>query len=331
MPVCGLPCAVEGALSNLLNAGQVTTWRIQGQGNTTTLTLKFRENEEGAMDDLPRNVHYRKKSKGQVTRDKRRTEDFHATREKNIEEKETVEDLAEKEKEVNLDRPITSETEMTVSRPTTETKREVEISSESVSPEIGSVTTQQPELASPMQISTEDALNTLVSQQLQQESQTQEKEKQQLHSVRSTFIPSKTRSEAEQRLEERNFEPDNIASQINKMSIRMKRLFKSTERNNKFDYVCTANFSDSSDDIVAETDDFVFCCQTAGENKKVFIVKNSDRYRSVEEELLLEVVRTRKRIDYDKFKTKLDDMQMDLLLINDFIKIHLSGYELEYY
>ena len=79
MPVFGLPNAVEGALHNLLTAGQVSTWKIQGQGNTTTLTLKFRENEEGAMAEQ-KNVYYKKKSRGQIQREQRRTEGFRAKR-----------------------------------------------------------------------------------------------------------------------------------------------------------------------------------------------------------------------------------------------------------
>ena len=75
MPVNGLPIAVEGALNSLLTASHVSSWKLQGQGTYTTLVLRFKENEEGAMADTA-NVYYKKKSKGQIQREKERAEEY---------------------------------------------------------------------------------------------------------------------------------------------------------------------------------------------------------------------------------------------------------------
>ena len=75
MPVTGLPIAVEGALNNLLTASHVSSWKLQGNGKSTTLILKFIDNEQGAMADQHSSIiSYKKKSSGQIRREKQRAE-----------------------------------------------------------------------------------------------------------------------------------------------------------------------------------------------------------------------------------------------------------------
>ena len=77
MPVTGLPIAVEGALNNLLTASHVSSWKLQGNGKSTTLILKFIDNEQGAMADQHSSIiSYKKKSSGQIRREKQRAEEY---------------------------------------------------------------------------------------------------------------------------------------------------------------------------------------------------------------------------------------------------------------
>ena len=321
MPVFGLPCAVEGALNNLISAGQITTWRIQGQGNATTLTLKFRENEEGAMADQPKNVYYKKKSRRQIKRDQKRTEEYHSSQDQR---KEPAEDM-EKEKEETLTESVQAcESEVSTNRPIEVAVIEEKKQSTTAPTEtVFDTTTQQANEPSHQaaQNSVRPSLTPLLK------TKAEERKTQSQHSdtpVRPTFTASISTSELENRLTERNYNPKIVSNQLDCKSIRMKKLFISPNRNNKFEYICSVNHSGDSEDIVAETDDFLFCCQTEGEKKKLFIVKNASMYRDIQEELLLESVRTQPPIDQEKFKTKLDEMKTDLCVLTEFARNHLS-------
>ena len=95
MPVNGLPFAVEGALNNLLSTSYVTSWKIQGHGQTTTIVIKMFD-EQGVMAENA-TVQYKKKPPSQVRRDRQRTEDFRHTHLQK-EEKERKQEEMETEK-----------------------------------------------------------------------------------------------------------------------------------------------------------------------------------------------------------------------------------------
>ena len=130
--VNGLPFAVEGALNNLLSTSYVTSWKIQGHGQTTTIDIKMFD-EQGVMAENS-TVQYKKKPPSQVRRDRQRTEDFrHAglqkeenerkeeemeTKKKDQEKKNTEEELdtIQERRRVKTDleyRPTTSDKEQT--------------------------------------------------------------------------------------------------------------------------------------------------------------------------------------------------------------------------
>ena len=128
MPVTGLPIAVEGALNNLLTASHVSSWKLQGNGKSTTLVLKFIDNEEGAMADQhspSRSISYKKKSSGQIRREKLRAEEYF--KEKQQKDKYATDREQKQKEETDVDKETKNKSENSRSRPTIEQKEETNL------------------------------------------------------------------------------------------------------------------------------------------------------------------------------------------------------------
>ena len=78
MPVSGLPDAAETTLDALLQKNVVSSWKITGDRNNSTVFILRLTAQSSDFNSQPlnlRTVHYRKKPPSQVLRDKRRAEE----------------------------------------------------------------------------------------------------------------------------------------------------------------------------------------------------------------------------------------------------------------
>ena len=78
MPVSGLPVAAEITLDALLQKNVVSSWKITGDRNNSTVFILRLTAQSSDINSQPlslRTVHYRKKPPSQVLRDKRRAEE----------------------------------------------------------------------------------------------------------------------------------------------------------------------------------------------------------------------------------------------------------------
>ena len=78
MPVSGLPVAAEITLDALLQKNVVSSWKITGDRNNSTVFILRLTAQSSDINSQPlslRAVHYRKKPPSQVLRDKRRAEE----------------------------------------------------------------------------------------------------------------------------------------------------------------------------------------------------------------------------------------------------------------
>ena len=78
MPVSGLPVAAEITLDALLQKNVVSSWKITGDRNNSTVFILRLTAQSSDINSQPlsfRTVHYRKKPPSQVLRDKRRVEE----------------------------------------------------------------------------------------------------------------------------------------------------------------------------------------------------------------------------------------------------------------
>ena len=78
MPVSGLPVAAEITLDALLQKNVVSSWKITGDRNNSTVSILRLTAQSSDINSQPlslRTVHYRKKPPSQVLRDKRRAEE----------------------------------------------------------------------------------------------------------------------------------------------------------------------------------------------------------------------------------------------------------------
>ena len=77
MPVSGLPVAAEITLDALLQKNVVSSWKITGDRNNSTVFILRLTAQSSEINSQPlslRTVHYRKKPPSQVWRDNRRAE-----------------------------------------------------------------------------------------------------------------------------------------------------------------------------------------------------------------------------------------------------------------
>ena len=154
----------------------------------------------------------------------------------------------------------------------------------------------------------------------------------------TTLTLSKDLNEAEQRLAQRKFKSDCVKCQLDNKSLRMKRQFMDSRRNAKFDYICSLKVKlepDKEPDketemIIAETNDFLFRYIFKEETKKTFIVKNSPRHKSLEEEALIETVRTEKQLDNKENQERMQLFEIDLFVIGDYVHKQLETYMHQY-
>ncbi|KAK7101560.1 hypothetical protein V1264_019924 [Littorina saxatilis] len=72
MSQTGLPHRLEQFLINLVDEVGLSSWKIQGEGDSTTVVLRF----AGPPSDQANIAHYRKKSRSQVKRDETRRKNF---------------------------------------------------------------------------------------------------------------------------------------------------------------------------------------------------------------------------------------------------------------
>ena len=78
MPVSGLPFAAEITLDALLQKNVVSSWKITGDRNDSTVFILRLTAQSSDINSQPlslRTVHYRKNPPSQVLRDKRRAEE----------------------------------------------------------------------------------------------------------------------------------------------------------------------------------------------------------------------------------------------------------------
>ncbi|KAL8567286.1 hypothetical protein ACOMHN_023329 [Nucella lapillus] len=85
MPVVGLPTSLEVTLSALLQENKVTSWKICGEGDSTTVVLRLKTDTANSnMASQPPPVttqcRYRKKSPSSISRNRRRAEERRAVR-----------------------------------------------------------------------------------------------------------------------------------------------------------------------------------------------------------------------------------------------------------
>ena len=346
MPVNGLPCAVEGALNNLMSTSHVSSWRIQGNGKVTILTVKFCENE-GVMAD-PYKIHYRKKPPSSIKRDKERSEEYFTEKDRK-EQKQIDDDLTETtsgternmptellqtSKEFGFDNGkgekmqnivITKENNKTANKETTHL------------PKTKRYTVQECDMRQSKDSTPSTVVNSKASETSHPVTQTETTQtfsdktgECKITKQNKDFIPSKNRNKAEEKLQKRNYHAVCITSQLDRMSRRMMYLFVSPTRNNMFIHSgTTVNDATNKEEIIVETDDFMIKIQPADPTNKSFMVKNTLMYQSSEEERWLAAARTGPDIiDKPPFKEHHDNLEQDLLLLKDFINLYLSLYDL---
>ena len=308
MPVTGLPIAVEGALNNLLTASHVSSWKLQGNGKSTTLVLKFIDNEEGAMADQhspSRSISYKKKSSGQIRREKLRAEEYF--KEKQQKDKYATDREQKQKEETDVDKETKNKSENSRSRPTIEQKEETNLENTLAEDKGTNVLTAQLDKLS------EDNLKRAIRPTTESETDEKDKMHQQSPSQQS-FTPCKSVDEAATEVNKRHFHHEEIEKQLQKFSIRMKKMFVDKERNTCFKFVKTYT-EDDLEEIVAETDDFLFKYQSDDVKKKMFIVKNSSHwYRSREEERMMHMFwePTVPWMEKEKRQAEFKEMELDL-------------------
>ena len=266
MPVDGLPPAVEGALINLLSNGHVSSWKINGHGSTATLVLNFIEKEQGVMADQPFSLHYRKKPPSQIRRDQTRSDMLNTNKQKSKDIKSNDENCV-KEVEVNDN----GETERK------ETELSMEIADDSLQKKGDKTVQEQKAVTRDTQV--HSSSQHTVSQKSVSVTQTTNSltEKSCSQTKQESYTDTIYEGEAEDRLRERNFEPEEIRTQAHKFSMRMMKLHVDKTRNCKFEKIRVDN-STGKDELIAETDDFFLICQVNDTTKKRFLIKNSPMY-----------------------------------------------------
>ena len=327
MPVTGLPIAVEGALNNLLTASHVSSWKLQGNGKSTTLMLKFIDNSEGAMADQNNssNISYKKKSSGQIRREKLRAEEYFKEKQQKDKFGTDKEQKSETKEETDMDTKRKNRCENSRNRPTSEKREETNLENT-----LAESTESKGTNVLKVQLDKFSEDNTKRASRPITVSETGEKDKvhQQQGPTQQSFTPSKSVDEAAKRVNQRHFQHQEIENQLKKFSIRMKKMFVDKERNSCFKYVKTYS-EDNLEEIFAETDDFLFKYQSDDVKKKIFIVKNSSHwYRSGEEERMMHIFLepTVPWMETEKRQAEFKEMELDLLVLKDFIRLCLSHY-----
>jgi len=76
MPVVGLPTTLEVTLGALLQQHCITSWKVCGEGEQTTVVLRLKAgSSDGNMAGQQTPVYFRRKPPSQTNRDRRRTEE----------------------------------------------------------------------------------------------------------------------------------------------------------------------------------------------------------------------------------------------------------------
>ena len=321
MPVIGLPIAVEGALNNLLTSSHISSWKLQGQGKFSTLVLKFIDNdEEGIMaDKQPVNIFYKKKSQGQIRKEKQRAYEYREKQQQKQSLSTSVQEQDYKKDGRNTD---SSKEEQSTVRPTNKEKDKEEKVSEVKEASFSAPATHKSDETT--------LLNKCVTSRLTNVDNTPEpvateKEHSQVPVTQSCNLdlhhqPCLSLEDAKNKLKARYYEPEMISQQVRKMSMRMKKQYVDKERNTKLSFVC-AYEQDGIEELVAETDDYLLRYWSDDVKKKTFIVKNSSMYRMKEEEQLMHIIWEGPLVNREHYTQQLQEMTKDLLLITKYIQL----------
>ena len=130
--------------------------------------------------------------------------------------------------------------------------------------------------------------------------------------------------EAAFHLRENNFDPDKITQRLEICSKWMKMNFKKKERNTCFMAVKRYVDSDGREELVGNTDDYIFSYQADDMSKKTFLFKNNHYSYQTEEEIrLIQILMKGPPIDPLHYQKQLQVMNHDLDAVNEFMHRYL--------
>ena len=327
MPVDGLPFAVEGALNNLLSTSHVSSWKIQGNGRNATIVLKLCENRQGVMADQLSNtqVYYKKKPPSHVQRDRERAEEFHTERQRQANKRDNIEQDTIHDMDIFVDcrTNLQTDEEGEQLRPMTE-KREGVAQETSVNFPLTSEPTKTAQK--------EDNRPTILTQQVREvkatytENPSRPKADSSCH-IKARVVPDYI-EEAERHIEERNMNLKEINNRLDRATKRMRYNFKDKERNREFQFIkLTTNPSTGKQEIVAGTDDYLFLSEVDDTSKKKLIIKNPHVMYMCNDEIRLSAIRrVGTDIDHSSYQQQINQLNLDLQTLNNFMKNYLSLY-----
>ena len=324
MPVIGLPFAVEGALNNLLTTSFVTSWKIQGFGRKSTIVINMVD-EQGVMADR-NTVQYKRKPPSQIRRDRERTETFqqerHRSEDNNQQEDKYMEtdgineNTSTQKQEEKIDQEQEKRKNKTdensLSLPTDKTA--------SVKKTTAKETTQQSQASAasrPIPQTSSNSVSQHRETRSDEKSQDEEKKPEPPHF-------SSNIEEAAFHLNQNNLDPDRITQRLEICSKWMKINFKNKERNTGFMAVKRYVDSDGIEELVGNTDDYIFSYQADNMSKKTFLFKhNHHSYQTEEEIRLIQILMKGPPIDPLHYQKQLQVMNKDLDAVNEFMYRYL--------